>query len=529
MKKTMLKMTSILIIWLLLLPIGIKTQVKLKKLEKSLLLSLPDLVVSINCPNQAYPGEELNKSIKVIIKNNGTAPAKDFSIDVILSSDTIIPIKSAFYSPKFQEDVLLEGGREYIKFLAPRTQKELTLHGKNKIPDDVPSGNYYLGVVVDSGNKVLESNEKNNTALCRIRISKFPLQVKIPNEGEFIPSPEQQELAKNMLRAFIIECENYIKYPELRKSKILRDFSQFMKELNPKAREHLTNAVNMLTSQNEVYQKNFFGKFYAPTPELRLKHLPSLLIYIKKLRKILVPTIILKENIEDSVYEQEIIPAPGGYITYPNFPLISEPLSNLDSSSSSKGYKNALTRLKSINIKDGTEWGKEEIYFGIIRINAFGNYSSYRKPRDHWSCRDTYNKKNSILGTFGLPKERKKIYLSVSVFEKDEGNWNEVVSYLNKAAKYAAKKYLEQELGGGLIGTALAEAIFSFLDPLFDYIFGWFENEDDYIGIFTTWATVKRGDKKWKSTGSRYGKLRHKTIKGSGAKIVIGYRWELYN
>ena len=156
---------------LFLLPMGMNAQVKKPiKPVKPILLKLPDLLVSAKCPSQAHPGEELGDRIKVIVKNKGPVPARDFSVDLVLSSDVYIPKTFAKYSPNYHEDVLLKGGREYVKLIAGGGKLILPLHGSNKIPDDTPPGTYYLAVVVDPGKKVKEINEKNNTALCRMEI-----------------------------------------------------------------------------------------------------------------------------------------------------------------------------------------------------------------------------------------------------------------------------------------------------------------------------------------------------------------------
>jgi hypothetical protein len=130
----------------------------------------PDLTCSITCPAESYPGEELDGNISVIVENNGNRAANDFSVDLVLSTDTTIPVDLATYSPNFTEDVLLQGGREHVDSLAAGASLNLTLNGNNKIPEDTPLGDYYLGVVVDPGKTVLESNEANNTAVCSIKI-----------------------------------------------------------------------------------------------------------------------------------------------------------------------------------------------------------------------------------------------------------------------------------------------------------------------------------------------------------------------
>jgi len=130
----------------------------------------PDLTCSIECQTESYPGEELEGNINVILENRGNRAANDFFVDLVLSTDTTIPVDFAIHSPNFTEDVLLEGGREHVDSLGPGASLNLTLNGIDKIPDDTPLGNYYLGVVVDSGKTVSESNEVNNTAVCNTKI-----------------------------------------------------------------------------------------------------------------------------------------------------------------------------------------------------------------------------------------------------------------------------------------------------------------------------------------------------------------------
>ena len=136
---------------------------------------LPDLQVSIKCPSTAAAGQELGNSIAVYVENKGTAPAGKFSVDLVLSTDTVVPVKLAVYSANFQEDALLLGGREFVSGLAPGAGLNLTLNGKNKIPNNTPAGAYYLAAVVDSGKAVREMNEANNVALCSLRISRSEL------------------------------------------------------------------------------------------------------------------------------------------------------------------------------------------------------------------------------------------------------------------------------------------------------------------------------------------------------------------
>jgi len=162
---------------------------------------LPDLGAYIKCPVKAYTGQELGKSIKVYVWNKGSAAASNFSVDLVLSGDATVPVKYAVYSPNYSEDVLLQGGREFVKYISAGKTIPLTLNGNNEIPDDIPPGSYFLGVVVDSGNKVVESKETNNVALCNIKVARPVLPDLIVDSVEFIPS------RKNIKGRIISDCD----------------------------------------------------------------------------------------------------------------------------------------------------------------------------------------------------------------------------------------------------------------------------------------------------------------------------------
>jgi hypothetical protein len=134
----------------------------------------PDLTGAITCPTRALPGEELGDRVEVVLNNSGPVSAENFSVDLVLSSDTTIPVELATYSPIFSEDVLLQNGREQVESIAGGSSLDLSFAPDgNRIPC-VPAGDYYLGLVVDSGKTVVEANEGNNTALCPIQIDPIP-------------------------------------------------------------------------------------------------------------------------------------------------------------------------------------------------------------------------------------------------------------------------------------------------------------------------------------------------------------------
>ncbi|MCP5103093.1 MAG: hypothetical protein GY950_06935, partial [bacterium] len=108
------------------------------------------------------PGAEMSKKVSVTIENKGTMEAKDFDIQLVLSSDLVIPVKPAVYSENFKEDVLLKDALQKVASVKAGETVTITLEGAVKIPDDTPVGRYYLGAVADPANMIEELDEKNN-------------------------------------------------------------------------------------------------------------------------------------------------------------------------------------------------------------------------------------------------------------------------------------------------------------------------------------------------------------------------------
>ena len=139
----------------------------------------PDLVVEINSPAIVPPGEAPG-TVTVTVTNvgNSAAPGTQsadidgYMVDIVLSSDDVLPIQFAVYSPNYSEDVLLQGGRiSNTPDLAAGESKTFTLPAPAlKIPADTPPGEYCIGAVVDPGKKITESNENNNTACASITV-----------------------------------------------------------------------------------------------------------------------------------------------------------------------------------------------------------------------------------------------------------------------------------------------------------------------------------------------------------------------
>lgn len=131
---------------------------------------LADLRIKIKCPGSAIAGQDLKQKISVFVTNTGKVAAKDFPVDLIISKDAFAPMKYAIYSSTFKEDALLLGGREFVKYLGPGKTKAVKLNGSNRIPADTTTGVYFLGAIVDAGDKVKEINERNNMDFCKLKV-----------------------------------------------------------------------------------------------------------------------------------------------------------------------------------------------------------------------------------------------------------------------------------------------------------------------------------------------------------------------
>ncbi len=132
-----------------------------------------DLTIKIvTCPkDEVKAGENLGESFQVIGRSTFASSLKDIAVDIILTSNPTYPVPApyAVYSPNYSDNVLLKGGREHISFTGPETVN-VKLNGLNTIPADTPPGDYFLGAVIDAGNKVKELNEKDNVYFCKLRI-----------------------------------------------------------------------------------------------------------------------------------------------------------------------------------------------------------------------------------------------------------------------------------------------------------------------------------------------------------------------
>jgi len=155
-----------------------------RQIKKKMFLMGKDLTIKIvQCPKKVVrPGENLGDGFQVIGKSTVKAPLNNIAVDIILTSKPTYPVPApyAVYSPNYSDNVLLKGGREHISFTGPG-KVNVKLNGSNTIPADTPPGNYYLGAVIDAGNKVKERIEKNNVSFCSVKVRRLVVLKKMPD------------------------------------------------------------------------------------------------------------------------------------------------------------------------------------------------------------------------------------------------------------------------------------------------------------------------------------------------------------
>lgn len=115
-------------------------------------------------------GEVRNADETAVASGTLTAGGNGYMVDLVLSTDDVVPIDWAGYSAMFHEDVLLRGGRfsrtPDVGFLEP-----FAFRDEVPIPADTPEGDYFVCAVVDPGQRIVETAEGNNRDCAEIRVS----------------------------------------------------------------------------------------------------------------------------------------------------------------------------------------------------------------------------------------------------------------------------------------------------------------------------------------------------------------------
>jgi len=123
---------------------------------------MPDLVVyQLSGPFQVQPGQLINQHMNLMITNQGEAGAGATVVDIVISRDTAIDAGDQWI------------GDGYVPAVAPNqiVTADLTLV---QIPEDWPTSEVYIGVILDPSNDQTESDENNNTDHFSVYVSSPP-------------------------------------------------------------------------------------------------------------------------------------------------------------------------------------------------------------------------------------------------------------------------------------------------------------------------------------------------------------------
>ncbi len=140
--------------------------------------SSPDLTVAFEGVSaELVAGQPLGAGARTVARNQGTGPApgsrvgqQGYMIDVVLSTDTVVPEGFAIFNAAFREDVLLAGGRaSNTTDLAPGGSARFSAEN-DTIPADTPPGAYRLCARIDPGRVVREADEANNLRCVQVKV-----------------------------------------------------------------------------------------------------------------------------------------------------------------------------------------------------------------------------------------------------------------------------------------------------------------------------------------------------------------------
>ena len=138
-----------------------------------------DLKVQITAPVIISPGGTFKPALRGINAGEwfafGSKPGQPgYVVDVVLSSDTSVPLGLAQYSPNYQEDVLLEHGRIDPTPDLQAGDDLLLPTATMKIPNNTPKGKYFVCAQIDPAGVIGEMAEDNNLDCRPIQIGDPP-------------------------------------------------------------------------------------------------------------------------------------------------------------------------------------------------------------------------------------------------------------------------------------------------------------------------------------------------------------------
>ncbi|MCK5221044.1 MAG: hypothetical protein KAR14_05640, partial [Candidatus Aminicenantes bacterium] len=122
----------------------------------------PNLSVELSYPVNIAPGEVIGDKVIITIKNTGSAPSGEVSLDMIISKNFQIPLKKYSLEEGPEGVRLLEYGTLKVENIDPGGEIELKPDSKLRLPETLENGRYYLGAVIDPEQKLTESAEDDN-------------------------------------------------------------------------------------------------------------------------------------------------------------------------------------------------------------------------------------------------------------------------------------------------------------------------------------------------------------------------------
>lgn len=270
------------------------------------------------------------------------------------------------------------------------------------------------------------------------------------------PTAADSETARDLMKALAVSLENYALDPSSTSAE-LAPVRTLLNRIPPGARQRLVAAAKRFSAQGDTELRKFYGNQYAASPQARLRNLPTLTRLLAD-RK---PQVLRRGPLPGNA-------APGvvrtSYLPQARFSAPTENHLRLQLQS---------IRVNSLNDDDTPD---DEIYLGVWTVPGLPVLT--RMPgSDYWRFRRGESRTlNVTLADFGAVQPGHAYAVFVQAFEYDDGTWGEIWSAFIQVAQFAADTWLQAEIGA--IATAVVNA---FLNELWDWIAGWFENADDFI------------------------------------------------
>ena len=90
-------------------------------------------------PKEAPLGKDFKKELSATVENKGMAPAKNVTVDLLLSGQTLVMDPTPAFAPSFDENKVNKVGTETIAELNPGQKVTIQFKHDVIIPDDVVS------------------------------------------------------------------------------------------------------------------------------------------------------------------------------------------------------------------------------------------------------------------------------------------------------------------------------------------------------------------------------------------------------